>query len=64
MGQNKQQGRVFNFGDVLTDVQPKGKTGGYNITIIDNKGGRPDLGRIDVGSRDMLTEVLSWFVKN
>ena len=63
MGKNKRQGTVLDLGDVFADVfkHTSKKGGGYNITIVDKKGSRPDLGKIDVGNRDMLGEVLSWF---
>ena len=61
-GNNLLRGTVIDLGKVSADVN-KNKDGSYRVHLMDNKGSRPDLCRIDVGNRPMLMEVLSWFTE-
>ena len=62
MGKNKSHGTIIDLGDAFADIiKDKGKGSGYNITIVDKMGSRPDLAKIDVGNKNMLYELLSLF---
>ena len=63
MGKGKRsKNAVLNWGSILADTT-RHRDGSYTSYIMKNSGCRPEIGKLDVGNRDMLTEVLSWLAK-
>jgi hypothetical protein len=56
----KLPGEVVDLGSCLADIT-KHSDGSYTSIFSGNSGPRLEFGKVDVGNRNMLTEVLSWF---
>ena len=63
MGKGKRsKNAIINLGGFLADTT-KHKDGSYTAYFMKNSGCRPEVGKVDVGNMNMLTEVFSWFKK-